>query len=378
MRTAKTSLAVLLALLSVAPLPAAAQAVPGQPSSPAGSTITVNVVVNDKSGAPVSGLDAKDFTLLDNKKPQTLVSVREVNGLSAAADPPVEAVLLIDNITCDFETLANLRRNLSENLRKSGGQLALPTSLVFLTDQGLRTQGEPTRSASTLLANLENNPTVPQSTQFSAGYDRWAEMRQKSLAALDVLAVNLHKRPGRKLVIWISPGWAAFEAETSQKSAKERQDLFTFIVGISTLLREAGITLYSVDPPGASGSRSGGQNYQTQDYMYSGNNQQKQDPLGGNNYKYKDFLKGVTSPRDVDNADLLLQVLAAQTGGKVLFANNNTYQLIDQCLTDARTFYVLTFTAPPATHKDEYHDVQVQVAKPGLKARTRTGYYQQP
>jgi VWFA-related protein len=378
MNVSKTLLTTLLGLSFAAPVRFTAQTTSGQAAPAAGSTVTLDVVVNDKSGGPVSGLDAKDFALLDNKKPLSISSVREVNGMSAKADPPVEAVLLIDNIVSDFVTLANLRRNLTENLHNSGGHLALPTSLVFLTDQGIRRQGEPTRDANVLLTNLESNPTVQQATQFSAGYDRWAEQRQKSLTALDVLAVDLSKRPGRKLVIWISPGWAAFEAETSQKSAKERQDLFTFIVGISTLLRQADITLYSVDPSGTNGGRSGGQNYETQDYVRGGNNQQKQDPLGGNNFKYKDYVKGVASPKQVDNGDLLLQVLAAQTGGKVLFANNNTYQLIEQCLADAQSFYVLSFTLPPASHKDEYHDFQVQIAKPGLKARTRAGYYLQP
>ncbi len=378
MKANKTLLVAFMGLFFMVPVRGTAQTASGNAAPAAGSTIKLAVVVNDKSGGPISGLDAKDFTLLDNKKPLSISSVREVSGMSASPDPPVEAVWVIDNITNDFVTLANLRRNLTENLHSSGGHLALPTSLVFLTDQGIKRQGEPTRDANILLSNLESNPTVQQAAKNSSGYDRWAEMRAKSLTALDVLAVDLSKRPGRKLVIWIGPGWAGFEAETSQKSAKERQDLFTFIVGISTLLREADITLYSVDPAGTSGGSSASQNYETQDYMRGGNNQQRQDPLGGNNTKFKDYVKGVTSAKQVDNADLLLQVLAAQTGGRVLYGSNNTYQLIDQCLADAKSFYVLSFNLPTATHKDEYHDFQVQLAKPGLKARTRAGLYAQP
>jgi hypothetical protein len=38
----------------------------------------------------------------------------------------------------------------------------------------------------------------------------------------------------------------------------------------------------------------------------------------------------------------------------------------------------LSFDPPHADHADEYHHIEVQVAKPGLTARTRQGYYQQP
>src|ERR1039458_7763387 len=342
-------------------------------------TATLEVVVTDKSGLPVSGLDAKSFTLLDNKKPQSVTGFREVHAMNAASDPPVEAVLLIDNLSSGFAVLADLQRNLTEYLQKSGDRLPLPMSLVFLTDQGLKMQGKPTRDPKIMLANLESNPTVQQATQMSAGYDRWMEIRQKSLTALDVLAVDLNKRPGRKLVVWISPGWAAFEAETSQKTAKEREALFTFIVGISTLLRESGITLYAVDPRGANTRGSTGDSrYETQDYERSGNNQQYKDSIGGNNFKYKDYLKGVTSPKQADNGDLMLQVFAAQTGGNVLFGSNNTAQLIDRCLEDAQSYYELTFTLPNATQANEYHGLQVQIDKPGLKARSRMGYYAQP
>jgi len=38
----------------------------------------------------------------------------------------------------------------------------------------------------------------------------------------------------------------------------------------------------------------------------------------------------------------------------------------------------MTFDAPSATRENEYHSLDVKVNKPGLKARTRMGYYTQP
>jgi hypothetical protein len=45
---------------------------------------------------------------------------------------------------------------------------------------------------------------------------------------------------------------------------------------------------------------------------------------------------------------------------------------------DGKAYYELSFEPPTADHKDEYHHIEVQVAKPGLTARTREGYYLQP
>jgi VWFA-related protein len=91
-----------------------------------------------------------------------------------------------------------------------------------------------------------------------------------------------------------------------------------------------------------------------------------------------EFVKGVSTPKQANNGNLMLQVLATQTGGKVLYGTNNIAKMLNQCLADAQEFYVLTFNAPHAAHPDEYNGIQVQVNKSGLKVRTRTGFYAQP
>lgn len=45
---------------------------------------------------------------------------------------------------------------------------------------------------------------------------------------------------------------------------------------------------------------------------------------------------------------------------------------------DANAFYVLTFEGLPGDGPNEYHALETKVDKPGLTARTRTGYYAQP
>ena len=93
---------------------------------------------------------------------------------------------------------------------------------------------------------------------------------------------------------------------------------------------------------------------------------------------YQAFLKGVKSPREADTGNLALKVLVTQTGGRILGPDNDVVGQIVDCISDANSFYRISFDPPHAEHADEYHDLRVSVAKPGFTVRTNTGYYNQP
>jgi hypothetical protein len=69
------------------PLKAAAQQPPPAPNG--NNKICLDVVVTPKSGPPVAGLQQQDFTLLDNKAAQTIVSFQALQGSTA----PVEVIV---------------------------------------------------------------------------------------------------------------------------------------------------------------------------------------------------------------------------------------------------------------------------------------------
>jgi VWFA-related protein len=135
--------------------------------------------------------------------------------------------------------------------------------------------------------------------------------------------------------------------------AKQVQQLYSEIVDTSTLLRNGNITLYSVDSLGP------GENVERTDY-------------------YQSFLKPVTKPGQAELGDLGLQVLAVQSGGQAVGPSNDISHLLERCMADTTAYYELSFDAPPAEHRNEYHSLQIKLSQPGLTARTRTGYYGQP
>lgn len=83
-----------------------------------------------------------------------------------------------------------------------------------------------------------------------------------------------------------------------------------------------------------------------------------------------------------DPRNLSLPVLALQNGGRggLAYVNRDS-DVLDQLnsfIAEANTFYRLTFNPMRTVQWGEYHDLKVLVDKPGLSARTSSGFYNQP
>jgi hypothetical protein len=81
---------------------------------------------------------------------------------------------------------------------------------------------------------------------------------------------------------------------------------------------------------------------------------------------------------EVQLGNLGLPVLAIQSGGLALNVSNDLAGLLQKCLSDTAPYYEISFDPPAAGQRDEFHHLEIQIAKPGLTARTRQGYYAQP
>jgi len=313
---------------------------------------TLDVVVTDSSGNPVPGLQQSDFTVLDDKQPQTVVAFQAADGTTT--DPPPQVILLVDAVNTSFQGVIRQREELAKFLRRDGGHLPFPTSLILLSDTSTQVQPVPTQDGNVVINALNSSQSGLRAIGGSQGFYGGADRLQISLDTLEELASKEAKQPGRKLLIWLSPGWPLLTGPNVQMSAKDRESIFSTVVSLSTALRQARITLYSLDPLGVADTGS------------------------SRTFYYGNFLKGVESASKVQNGNLGLQVLAAQSGGRVLNSTNDIASSIASCLEDGKAFYTLSFDSPPADHPNEYHSLQVNIDKPKLTARTRTGYYAQP
>src|ERR1035437_10531781 len=75
------------------------------PARSAEGRIHLDVMVTDAAGKPVGGLTAQDFTLLEDRKPKKIVSFLALDENAAQPEPPVEGILLIDEVNNGFVEL---------------------------------------------------------------------------------------------------------------------------------------------------------------------------------------------------------------------------------------------------------------------------------
>ena len=317
--------------------------------------MTLDVVVTDKSGKPVAGLKQQDFTLLDNKQAQKIVSFQAVEGAAATTDPPIEVILLVDTVNTEFTNVAIERKEIEKFLLRNGGALAQPVSMIFFSDS-TATGTTASRDGNAVLADMNQKQLGLRTIGKAQGFFGGLERMQLSLNTLRKLADFEATLPGRKLVVWISPGWPFLISGLDREltSQRQRQQFFTSIVALSDGLRRARIVLFDIDPLGTANAGT----------------------LGTSDYKQ--FLKPVKKAEQADNGDLALQVLATQSGGRVLNPSNDVAGEVATCVADANSYYVLSFNGLPGDGPDEYHALDIELDKPGLTARTRSGYYAQP
>jgi VWFA-related protein len=311
--------------------------------------MTLRVSVESKSGTPVANLSAADFRVLDNKAEQRITSFHALSGPEAQA----EVIVVLDSVNVPYSRVAYARQEIDRALTANDGRLPQPTALGVLEDRGIQIQPGFTTDGNSLKAALDNYTVSLRTITRSAGFYGAEDRLNISLSAMRMLITREAERPGRKVIVWISPGWPLLGGPSVTLSSAQRRGIFDQVVALSTQMREGGITVDAVNPLGAA------------------------ENVGYVNY-YQSFLKGVEKPSEVDLGDLGLQVLAIQSGGLVLNGSNDVRGLLQRCFAQLRGTYDLSIEAAPGERPNEYHQLQVKVTRPGLTAHASTGYYARP
>jgi VWFA-related protein len=305
---------------------------------------TVRLDVTVKSNGAPPALQQGDFTVLDNKKPQTISSFR---GVGEKQDP-VEVVLVVDEVNAPYTAISSVFLQLGNFLRANGGQLQYPTTIGVLTAAGVHLQEGFSKDGNALAKALEDTGLTLHSIQRGDDINAVLERFQISVKGLRSSASRVADEPGRKIVIWISPGWPLME--TVQLEQKNRQGFYDAILTMNAELQKARVTVYCIDPYGASTNI-------------------------GQTYAYEGHLKAVTKLDQVEPANLALPVFALHSGGELIGGSNDIGGSILKILGALNAHYEITYSPPASAHPDEYHHIDVKIAKSGLTARTIDGYY---
>jgi len=340
------------------PPPSAQQPAPQTPAN----TITRNVslvildgVVIDKQGNAVTDLKREDFQVTEDGDQQqirnfdvpgrytptpdiTIDSTADLDRLAPRA--PVNIVLL-DEFNTRFEDMAFARYSLKKWLEKQPEKLDTPTMLVAVDLQHFTVLRDYTQNKDEIITALDHHfAAYPwQAHQFA-----WiAERYTTAFYTLRRVAEASLGHQGHKNMIWLGRGFPTIDR--TRFTIDDNQRIFSAVQLTVNELRDARVTLYTIDPagvmvdPGVYGSAAS---------LFA--------PFGGD----PDF-----------------QSLARSTGGRNLFGRNDVDAEIGTSIRDGASLYTLTYRPSNENYDPtKFRKIKVTVDRPGLTFVTRQGYFQ--
>ena len=339
---------------------------PGQAVKNADGTYTIRItsrlvvldmVVLDAKGAVVKDLKRDDFHVEEAGQPQTILNFEEAGAhtpgpemtIDSTADldrlaprAPVDIVLL-DEFNTRFEDMAFARYSLKKYLEKQPAKLITPTMLIAVSLQKFAVLHDYTQNKEEIISALDHHFAV---SPWQVPVGGWVSERYNTaFITLRSVAEAVMGHPGHKNMIWIGRGFPPSRRAQGGWSIDTENRIFSSVQDCVNILRDARVTLYTIDPAGV----------MVDPGVYGGD--PMVDPFGGN----YEFNK-----------------LAAATGGRTLYGRNDVDMEIQTAIQDGANFYTLTYRpANSLQDPQKFRKIKVTVDRPGLKVVTREGYYLQ-
>jgi VWFA-related protein len=354
------------------------------------------------------------------------------------ADPSAlgAMVFLIDGPSIDMSVRARFSQAWSNVLEQTDG-FDIPRAVYFINNVGEVEEIAPlTFDVETLRESAETVAALPTyGTQWSQRFRDLitdmesarapdargselraggfaAEERQRSIATLELVTQfcdALAARPGRTALVWVSTGVMLTEGGPAAAMLAAQQDaaggelgaraarnqpwghftadarLLDLQENLHEIANSSNVSIYSIDPTSLGDLRGAGYDASvgrgvisvaatdTPEAVQPGDRGERDTSLPDgallSSSVVQDALEGM---RDS------LRNAAEATGGRAMVHWTDLESALEEIRTDTSRFYLLTY-APPSEYRDgEYHDVRVEVLRPGLTVRERGGYIAMP
>ena len=367
--------------------------------------VRVDVIISDKAGNPVADLQASDFDVSEDGKPQKIDTFKlvKLDGGTAESikEPPKE-------IRNDFDEESEAARDdvrlfaifLDDYHVRRGTSMAVRSQLSRFIDTQmgpsdmvgvmypLEATGSVrmTRNHSAVSRGLQQflgrKFEYEPKNQFEETYAHYPTeivekvRNQVSLSALKALIVHMGSlKEGRKSLILVSEGYtniippqmrsadaqqpglgnpAARDPFAGQNDINEDRASWTAGLDMDSDLREIydtanrnNVAIYAVDPRGLPG------------FEFDIN-----EGIG-----FQTDTKYLTSTMDT------LRMLAENTDGRAIVNRNDIATGMKQITRDSSAYYLIGYNSAQAPTDGKFHEIKVRVKRPGVQVRARRGYW---
>lgn len=384
-RSALTSIASLACAGSAVAFLAAQAKPPAPPDTPSARNaqvirvgvdlVQVDATVTDRAGRHVSDLGADDFEILQDGRPQRISTFTYVSGAAgppagtrpppspALPTPPPAAdrvrrtiAIVVDDLGLSFESTARIRQVLRQFLdrqmqrgdlvailRTGAGSGALQQ---FTTDRRIleaaveRIRWNMMARVSPFLAATKADEQLDafRNELFSTG----------TLGAIRYIVRGIAGLPGRKSVVVLSDGFRLTDAHGDFGRVMDS------LRALVDAANRAGVVIYSVDARGL---------------MVTG-------PSAADPSPETAEARGEEIRATQDG----LGYLADETGGVFIRNRNDLGAGVVRALEDQQGYYLLGYVPGRSTFESStrFHRLTVRVKRPGLRVRSRKGFFGRP
>ena len=363
------------------------------------------MIITDKNGNAINDLNAEDFDVTEDGKPQKIESFKLVKldgGTSdAIKDPPrqirtdddEEAEAARDDVRlfAVFLDDYHVRRGASMAAR---GQLSKfvetqlgPSDMIGLM-YPLESTGSVrmTRDHSAVMRGLQQflgrKYEYEPKNQFEERYAYYPTevveriRTQVSLSALKALIYHMGSlKEGRKTLIVVSEGYSymvppqmrnanasmpgsgnpnAFNPQAGVGDPTEERAAWSADIDIQTDLREVfdaanrnNVAIYTVDPRG----------------------------LPGFEFDINEGVGLQTDSKYLGATMDTLRTLAENTDGRAIVNRNDLVAGMRQITRDSSAYYLIGYNSSQAPSDGKFHEIKVKVKRPGVQVRARKGYW---
>jgi VWFA-related protein len=359
-------------------------------------SVSVDVIVTDRQGRPVTNLTAQDFDIREEGRPQAIETFKLIQTPDGHDDPGARRdilsqadherelardenrvlVIFLD----DYHTRVGNSFLIRERLAQFVSQLG-PNDLVALTT--------PLLPASALTFSRNHDATAGQVMAFMgrkynyvvkhplearySGEPPAVQERLRNLwtiAGLRGLCEYMGSlRNGRKTILYVGEGmtntmpagvltggtagpWRPTPGEDPTGRAASAQyfesvELLTDLQKVFNAANRTNTAIYTVDPRG----------------------------LGSNEYSAADVVSIAMDRQILNETISLLRTMADQTDGRAIVNRNDPIPALQQMIRDSSTYYLIGYTSSSAFRDGKFHEIQVRVKRPNVEVRARKGYW---
>lgn len=400
----RIAVAALLALLSAAALVAQQPAAPAPPAGAAQSQepppvtfrvevnyVEVDAIVTDANGNPITDLTAKDFQLLEDRRPQTISTFSIVDLPIERAERPLFApgpiepdvqtntiaegriyLIVLDDLHTTFTNTPRVRRALHEFIERNFGVNDL-AAVVYTSGRGADGQdftnnrrlllqavdkfsGRRLRSEVLEVADLLNRPFRDPSlgTPMDPLERERAQNARTTMEHIGKLAEFMAGVRGRrKTMLLISEGisYNIYDVITNTSANMVMQETAD-AVGAAT---RGNVAIYAIDPRGLSAFDEAIE-------------------VGATPADAADFSVARGLQDSLRLSQESLRVLAAETGGFAAVNRNDFAEAFARLVRENSTYYVLGYYPANERRDGRFRRLEVRVNRPGVQVRSRRGY----